>query len=77
MFESIPSKGEVLVAALEAGVITRRWSCGSDKAECTPEDSDQRGYLHYSCRWYWSMWTVVQQDIEQLYQETIFEPEEE
>lgn len=62
---------DILLLALEAGIVRRRWSCGSDKVDCTPENTDQMGYLHYWCHWYWDIWTVEQDKIEALYQKAI------
>lgn len=64
-----PSMRQELIAALEAGIIHRRWECTSDKSDCKPEDED-RGYLHDGCHWYWDLWTVEQDKIEALYQGT-------
>lgn len=71
-------RGQALVQALADGVVRRRWSCHSDKLKsgahfwnCTPEDNDQRGYLHSSCRWYWDLWTIEQTEIEVIYQKAL------
>lgn len=69
--EETPDRAGVLIEALDAGVVTRRWVCTSDKSDCTPENKSQMGYLHYSCHWYWSVWTVVQDEIESIYQQAL------
>lgn len=62
-----PTIPDTLLLAFEVGLVRRSWSCGSDKVECSPEDTN-RGYLHENCHWYWHLWTVEQDKIEAAFQ---------
>lgn len=54
--------------ALRSGVIKRQWWCYSDKGyDCEP-DSDNQGYPHDTCRWYWSMSEIDVNKIEEKFQ---------